>query len=223
MPKPNASADRSAAQTGRSRSRRRSTSGWRDRSSARTQAAARTTAAASSATVSGAVQPHIAALLIGTSRHTSQPASVSAPGTDTPPAGCLDDSGTSAIVLTSAATVTTSGSQKSQCQLRLVTIGPASNMPASPPTPSMADSSPTAAATRSAGSRSRRMPNAKGKTAPAAPCMARPMTRTASEPARAAITQPAASSARTAISTRLRPCWSPIRPAIGVAIAAAMR
>src|SRR4051812_15008278 len=67
------------------------------------------------------------------------------------------------------------------------------------------------------------MPNASGKTPPAAPCRTRPAITTSILGASALITPPAENSSSTVIRTRPLPNRSPSLPAIGVAIDALSR
>ena len=67
-------------------------------------------------------------------------------------------------------------------------------------------------ATRSGGNSSRMIPKASGKTAPAAPCTARPATSRAMLCDRAAISEPIANRQSTATSVRSLPNMSPTRP-----------
>ena len=94
---------------------------------------------------------------------------------------------------------------------------PASTRPVPPPIPNMADTVPMAGATRSRGNSSRMIPMASGKIAPPAPCTARPVMRTASDPPSAAISDPTPKMASEMSSQRSLPCMSPRRPSSGVA------
>ena len=106
--------------------------------------------------------------------------------------------------------------QKIHCQPRWDTMGPARTMPVPPPTPRMADSKPMAVLTRCGANASLMMANARGNTAPALPRITRPGTSTDSDRPTAAITQPAASTARAAMRILRLPHRSPILPATGV-------
>ena len=91
------------------------------------------------------------------------------------------DSGMNRQVAIAASTVTTSGSQNSQCQLRCWTIRPPMIRPAPPPTPRIDDISPMLPATCSLGNSSRMIENAKGKIPPATPWITRATISTPSE------------------------------------------
>ncbi len=96
-------------------------------------------------------------------------------------------------------------------------------MPAPTPSPRMADNTPMAPATRSAGNSSRMMPKASGNTAPAAPWTTRPTIMTVSEVASALTRVPTLSATNTTTSIFSLPTWSPMRPRMGVAMAALRR
>ena len=69
-------------------------------------------------------------------------------------------------------------------------MGPASTIPAPPPTAAMAATTPTPPATLTAGNSSRMMPKARGRTAPPMPWMARATISTPIEWASPAMTDP---------------------------------
>ena len=126
------------------------------------------------------------------------------------------DSGTNRHVHTAAATISTSGNQKSQCQLRCSTIAAPATMPTPPPIPSSADMSPMLPATRSRGNSSRMIPNASGKMPPPTPWIVRATISSASEPETPASSVPALRT--TSVQTRRcsLPYMSPRRPMIAV-------
>ncbi len=102
-------------------------------------------------------------------------------------------------------------------------IGPARTMPAPTPTPRMADITPIAPATFSEGNSSRMIPKASGKTAPPAPCTMRPASMMGNVVANALISVPNERATSTTTIIFSLPTMSPIRPRIGVAIAALSR
>jgi len=151
-----------------------STSGSLLRASTATQTAHTTSPPASRPIV--LIEPQLQTVAsLTASRAAEMPTVISAaaaqlmrPGTRT------GDSGTNRQVKTPAATITISGIQNSQCQLRCCRITPEPTIPNPPPTPRVADSSPMLPATFSRGNSSRTMPKASGKMPPAAPWSARP-------------------------------------------------
>ena len=202
---------------------RTSTSGFAERSSIAIQAAISTAAPANRPMMRGDVQPQFSPSLTPSSRHTSQPESVSAAEMLTRPGALMGDSGIRNIVAAIEITAMPPGIQNSQWYERLSTIGPASTIAKPAPMPMMAEIRPIAPATRSRGSSSRMMLNASGKIAPPPPWTMRATIITAIESVVAATTEPTASDASTATSTRFLPNMSPRRPRIGVATEADSR
>ena len=84
-------------------------------------------------------------------------------------------------------------------------------------------SRPTAPATFSAGNSSRMIPNAHGSMPPAKPWITRATIMTPIDGASPASSEPTARAASVATKTRFLPVMSPIRPRIGVMIAADSR
>jgi hypothetical protein len=115
------------------------------------------------------------------------------------------------------------GSQNSHRQLSASTIGPASTMPSPAPIAVRDASRPMAPGTRSAGNSSLMMPNATGSMPPAKPWITRAMIITPIDGASAASSEPTASATSVATKTFFLPNMSPIRPRIGVMIAADSR
>ena len=77
--------------------------------------------------------------------------------------------------------------------------------------------------TRWRGNSSRMMPQASGKTPPAAPWITRPTIMTGRVVERAEIVVPTASTTRMMNRSRPLPFWSPSRPTMGVAMATLIR
>ena len=126
------------------------------------------------------------------------------------------DSGMYRHVHTAATSVTASGIQNSQCQLRCSTISPPITSPMPPPTPRIDDISPMLPATRSGGNSSRAIENASGKMPPATPWITRATISIASECDTAASSVPTASTSSVHSSSRSLPYMSPSRPMIEV-------
>ena len=195
-----------------------SMSGSFDRSSTMTQATMSTAARAIRPRTRGDPHPHTGASLTPRRRATSQADRRTAASQLIRPGVRTGDSGTNSQAARVATAASIIGIQNSQWKLRWLTIGPASTMPAPPPTAAMAAMIPTAPATLIVGNSSRTMPNESGRTAPPMPWMARAMIRTVIEWARPATTEPAASAPRVTTSILSLPTMSPTRPRMGVKI-----
>ena len=153
----------------------------------------------------------------------SQADMIEAPIQLTRPGDRTGDSGTKRNVVTVAPMDRTRGIQNSQWYERCSMIGPARTIPVPTPTPRMAESTPMAPATFSGGNSSRMIPKASGKTAPPAPWTIRPASMIGKVVARALIRVPTDSVTSTTTIIFSLPTMSPIRPRIGVAIAALSR
>ena len=102
-------------------------------------------------------------------------------------------------------------------------MGPASTMPAAPPTASMAATTAMLEAIFSRGASSRMMPNASGRVAPPMPCSTRATIISPMVVDSAPSTEPTATTNRVATRIFFLPNMSPARPRIGVATDAASR
>ena len=126
------------------------------------------------------------------------------------------DSGMNRQAQKAAATIATSGIQKSHCQLRCSTTSPPATMPMPLPMPRVADRKPMPPATRSGGNSSRTIPNESGKMPPATPWITRARISTPRLDDTAASSVPAASTTSVATSTCSLPNMSPSRPRMAV-------
>ena len=216
IPAPSRNATRFVVHTPRIRIIDMSINGSRLWTSTHTHAAQTSTPAPNSAIVFVPVQPQTVVCAIAIRRQ-EMPALISAAASQfTWPGVRTGDSGTNRHVQNAASSVTTSGAQNSQCQLRCSTMTAPSTRPRPPPTPRIAEITPMLPATLSAGNSSRVIENARGKMPPATPWITRAAIRTASEFASAASSVPAASTSSVYSSSRSLPYMSPSRPMIAV-------
>ncbi len=192
MPAPRRNAARFAAHTARTRISAMSIKGSALRNSTATQATQTNAPTTSMISVFAEPQPHTVVSLTAT-RTSVMPTPISAAATQLMRPGTrTGDSGTNRQAQIAASTMITSGTQKSQCQLRCSTMTAPATIPTPAPTPRIADIRPMLPATFSRGNSSRMIPNASGKIPPPAPCTTRAMISTGSEPASAATSVPTA-------------------------------
>ncbi len=151
------------------------------RASTTTQAAQIARPAPSRPSVRAEPQPQTVVSLIATSA-SDMPALINtAAGQLIRPGTRTGDSGTKRQVQNAAGTISSSGIQNSQCQLRRSTTRPPATMPTPAPTPRIAEIKPIPPATFSRGNSSRMIPNASGKIPPATPWITRATISSASE------------------------------------------
>ena len=202
---------------------RSSTMGSATRVSWRAQTAPTARDTANRPRTAGEVHPHVVPWVTASRRQTRTTVRPRVPRRSRRPPVRASARGTEADTSTAQSRPSAPQPQNTACQSAYWATRADRGTPTVAPIPTVALISPTAAATRSGGSTSRRTLMPSGTTATAAPCSARPATRARTWELSAHSRQPATRMARADSSIRRLPYRSPSRPSTGVATAPTTR